>query len=410
MDKSEDSVKKVITDEERLQLAAKLDKELDEFIEKLPRKKYEDGWPEDRWEEEMEKHPFFMKEPPKPGQELHPLYEGLQQLKYDPEENEPEELAVSYKEDGNFNFKHKNYRLAVLAYTEGIKIKCGNQEIEASLLNNRAAAHVFLKNYRSSLRDCELALKVKPHYGKALVRAANCCFEMRQYKKALEFCDEILDENNNNTAILDLRSKCINNMKVQERDDRKKKSNLKKKIQGEKVLIEEIITRGYNVENGVDGNSQNINLCLSKIDSNHWMGKHFGNLSIDKLEPHFPELVNNRVFLNESNNLVWPIVFVYPEYKIMDYVQQFNEEQIFSEQLYYVFENFPEWDHERKYKPDHLNVYYETSKKKIVKVDIQKTLKDILKSDGFLIKGGTPSFIIFVKESQIEKQFLKEYL
>lgn len=43
--------KKAMTQEERLQLAAKLDKELDEFIEKLPRKKYQDGWPEDRWEE-----------------------------------------------------------------------------------------------------------------------------------------------------------------------------------------------------------------------------------------------------------------------------------------------------------------------------------------------------------------------
>lgn len=45
------SGKKSMTHEERMQLAAKLDKELDEFIEKLPRKKYEDGWPEDRWEE-----------------------------------------------------------------------------------------------------------------------------------------------------------------------------------------------------------------------------------------------------------------------------------------------------------------------------------------------------------------------
>lgn len=58
------------------------------------------------------------------------------------------ELAMSYKEDGNFNFKHKNYRLAVVAYTEGIKIKCGNSDIEATLFNNRAAAHYFLKNYR----------------------------------------------------------------------------------------------------------------------------------------------------------------------------------------------------------------------------------------------------------------------
>lgn len=58
------------------------------------------------------------------------------------------DLANSYKEDGNFNFKYKKYRLAVLSYTEGIKVKCDNQEIEASLYNNRAAANFFLKNYR----------------------------------------------------------------------------------------------------------------------------------------------------------------------------------------------------------------------------------------------------------------------
>lgn len=43
--------KKPMTDAERLELAAKLDKELDEFIAGLPKKKYTDGWPEDRWEE-----------------------------------------------------------------------------------------------------------------------------------------------------------------------------------------------------------------------------------------------------------------------------------------------------------------------------------------------------------------------
>ena len=36
--------------------------------------------------------------------------QGIQDLKYSPEENTPEELAISYKEDGNFNFKCKKYR------------------------------------------------------------------------------------------------------------------------------------------------------------------------------------------------------------------------------------------------------------------------------------------------------------
>lgn len=38
----------------------------------------------------MEKHPFFMSKFPGEGEEMSPLVEGLQQLKYDPLENTPE--------------------------------------------------------------------------------------------------------------------------------------------------------------------------------------------------------------------------------------------------------------------------------------------------------------------------------
>lgn len=43
--------KKPMTHEERLALAAKLDKELDDFIAGLEKKRYTEGWPEDRWQE-----------------------------------------------------------------------------------------------------------------------------------------------------------------------------------------------------------------------------------------------------------------------------------------------------------------------------------------------------------------------
>lgn len=39
------------TDEERLALAAKLDADLEQFIGGLEKKRYTEGWPEDRWEE-----------------------------------------------------------------------------------------------------------------------------------------------------------------------------------------------------------------------------------------------------------------------------------------------------------------------------------------------------------------------
>lgn len=40
-----------MTDEEREKLAAKLDKDLDDFIGGLEKRSYSEGWPEDKWQE-----------------------------------------------------------------------------------------------------------------------------------------------------------------------------------------------------------------------------------------------------------------------------------------------------------------------------------------------------------------------
>jgi hypothetical protein len=42
--------KKIYTEEERLALAAKLDDDLDAFINSLEKKRYTEGWPADQWE------------------------------------------------------------------------------------------------------------------------------------------------------------------------------------------------------------------------------------------------------------------------------------------------------------------------------------------------------------------------
>lgn len=47
----EEVAKKQWTEQERLELAAKLDADLDAFIDGLEKKRYEEGWPEDRWQE-----------------------------------------------------------------------------------------------------------------------------------------------------------------------------------------------------------------------------------------------------------------------------------------------------------------------------------------------------------------------
>ena len=90
----------------------------------------------------------------------------LQDLKYSPDENTPDELAKNYKEDGNFNFKCKKYRFAVASYTEGLKAKSTDLEINTQLLTNRAAAQFHIGNYRSSLLDCQMALRFTPDHMK----------------------------------------------------------------------------------------------------------------------------------------------------------------------------------------------------------------------------------------------------
>lgn len=49
-DNTKDTNKPAMTEEERIALCQKLDKELNDFIDGLEKKRYTEGWPEDRWE------------------------------------------------------------------------------------------------------------------------------------------------------------------------------------------------------------------------------------------------------------------------------------------------------------------------------------------------------------------------
>lgn len=56
----------------------------------------------------------------------------------------PAELAKMYKNEGNEYFREKDYRGAVIAYSEGLKKKCEDPELNAVLHTNRGAAQFYL--------------------------------------------------------------------------------------------------------------------------------------------------------------------------------------------------------------------------------------------------------------------------
>lgn len=51
-----------------------------------------------------------------------------------------------YKNEGNEYFRERDYRRAVIAYTEGLKKKCEDPELDAVLHTNRGAAQFYLGN------------------------------------------------------------------------------------------------------------------------------------------------------------------------------------------------------------------------------------------------------------------------
>ena len=53
-------------------------------------------------------------------------------------------IAEVYKTEGNDEYNKKNFNNAINYYTEGIKVNCKDQDLNAKLYSNRAAAHFNL--------------------------------------------------------------------------------------------------------------------------------------------------------------------------------------------------------------------------------------------------------------------------
>ncbi|KAK9500762.1 hypothetical protein O3M35_001961 [Rhynocoris fuscipes] len=384
MDKKEDNQEKSKVksnlNEERLKLAETLDKELEDYISNLEKRSTNEAWPEDKWQEEMEKHPFFMTEVPKDG-ELPPLLQGLQELKYSTEENTPEDLAKAYKDDGNYHFKLKKYRMAILCYTEGIKQRSYDVELNANLYNNRAAAHYFIGNYRSCYNDCKCAVKALPEYPKALCRLADTCFKLGLYDECLKHCEMIIKKECDNKEIMELMKMASKKKKEKDYEDRRQKMLRKKAAVEKSKILEAIKERGINLVNDAETDDETA--------------PNIGNNIIDK-GVHFVD-----------NRLVWPVLLIYPEYETSDIIEKFHEDHSFLEELTDVFSTYADWDYERRYSLETINLYYENELGKMTLVNINSTLGSLLSKKDFRIENGMPTFLVLVKDSETERKLLK---
>ena len=56
-------------------------------------------------------------------------------------------IAEVYKNEGNDEYRRKEFSNAVYFYTEGIKVNCKDEELNAKLYSNRATGHFYLGEF-----------------------------------------------------------------------------------------------------------------------------------------------------------------------------------------------------------------------------------------------------------------------
>lgn len=325
--------------------------------------RYPDGWKEDTWEKEFEQHPAFMSVNPETG-ELPPMVEALQQLKYNPEFNTKLELAKTYKEDGNDNFRHKKYKWAVTSYTVAIKQECEDQELNSQLYGNRSASHFFIGNYRSSLNDALKSFSLNSENIKSASRIAQCYYQLKEYRECIDFCDK-------------------HSSKIEKLKEWKDKAE----VEFEREELERIEREKRDAEFAEE--KQKIEEALEKR-SIKFRGPLF--------ESVHPGATYIHVKLNEFGELVWPVIFVYPEHNQTDFLEQFNENDTFYEQFHVLFgdpDNKPPWDSQGKYTPDSIKIgYAKFDSEDLVQFSANMKLKDVLSSRDFVLLGANPTFSI----------------
>ncbi|CAF3817950.1 unnamed protein product [Rotaria sp. Silwood1] len=345
-----------------------LDRQLDEFIDKLVEDKdhLPAGELDDAFWKDLERHPFFLKEMPDDGAELHPAMEALQALKWDDDDDTPLDKANKYKEEGNKYYEYKKYRNAIIAYTEGIKQRCsdptinailfcnratanfyldkankykeeGNKyyeykkyrnaiiaytegikqrcsdpTINAILFCNRATANFYLGNYRSALRDCVLSRKCKSDHLKAFIKGAEACMKLEKYKDVQIWCSTGLT-------------------KEKERNERKQQGRERKQKSEHTKVLNAIRQRNIHLE-------EDPTIDIFNISTNP---------------------AGSCVQLNESDQtLTFPVVFLYPEYAQTDYIKEFHENTKLIDQLSVMFESRAPWDEEGKYTLNQIGVSF----------------------------------------------------
>ncbi|CAG8537606.1 19103_t:CDS:2 [Racocetra fulgida] len=289
------------------------------------------------------------------------------------------EIAENFKNQGNECFKagKSQYQDAINYYTKALETNCQDNKIIGACLTNRAAVNLELL-----LTDCAKAIKLNPRSIKAFYRSAKALHALDKIDQALDCCEHGLRIEPNNLALQQLKETCVKRKEIMEQKARIKEERERKERGTREALENAIKIRNIKMETTPNA----------------------------PISPHSVHIDT------ETQQLIWPVFFLYPEYKESDFIEAFNEENTFLDHLEVIFEQLAPWDIEHKYTPDNLQIYYEYTlstgneeKQKLIRIGKNCTLKEVLSHPKYVVKNGIPNFIILQRQGKFQEEFLTKY-
>ncbi|XP_020254377.1 inactive TPR repeat-containing thioredoxin TTL3-like, partial [Asparagus officinalis] len=99
-------------------------------------------------------------------------------------------VVATARATGNDFFKASKFEEACVAYGEGLNHDTNN----AILMCNRAACHSKLGQWEKAIKDCNVALNMRPSYTKARLRRADCYAKLEEWEASIKDYEALLVE------------------------------------------------------------------------------------------------------------------------------------------------------------------------------------------------------------------------
>ena len=296
--------------------------------------------------EELQSYPLFMTEMPEHPEENEKL-QALQALKY---EGDADVVAMEFYERAKKCFddylkkkQFKDLREAMYTICNAIDHVNGDTKadhVKFELFYLRSKMQVLVKNWGYAVNDLKDAIKYIPYIktpnldiDDAYLKLIYSYMQLEQFEKAKSVLSQRVNEIKDKPDIKKKYDKYAEDISRTEQkilDDLSKMETFKN-LKGEKqlVLYNALTSRGIRLK------------------------KQIHNI---------PAGVESEIYIDEDNKCHFPILIIYEEFNMTDYIQDFCEDSLIGDLLEMIFEGgkLP-WDSEGKYAKSNAICYYQCS-------------------------------------------------